>query len=89
MNSDRWQIGQNYFIRTATYHVMGRLEEINDHELWLSSVSWIADSGRFSEFLRTGVAGEVEPCPEGDVAVGRGSIIDAYRWLHPLLRDVK
>ena len=89
MPSERWIIGENYFIRTVTHHLMGRLEEIDDHEIWLSSVSWIADDGRFHKFLRDGIAVEVEPCPEGDVAIGRGSLIDAHRWNHPLLRDVK
>jgi len=83
-----WQIGQSYFVRTVTHHVLGRLDAVDDHELWMSDVSWIADDGRFHEFLRDGRAGEVEPAPAGPVAVGRGAIIDAYVWQHELLRDV-
>lgn len=84
-----WKKGRNYFIRTVTHHVMGRLENVDEHELWLSSVSWIADDGRFNEFLRNGLAEEVEPAPEGLVAIGRSALIDAYEWNHELLREVK
>jgi hypothetical protein len=88
----RWKVGQNYFLRTVTHHLMGRLEEVTPDELWFSSVSWIADDGRFNELLATGKPGtnaEIEPAPEGDVAIGRGSLIDAYHWTHALLRSVK
>jgi len=91
-SAGRWQTGRNYFIRTVTHHLLGKLEEVTEQELWLSSVSWIADDGRFNEFLATGKPGqaaEIEPAPEGDVAVGRGSLIDAYIWPHGLLREVK
>jgi len=85
----RWRIGKNYFVRTVTHHLLGTLEEVTDQELWFSSVSWIADDGRFNELLKNGTANEVEPAPEGDVAIGRGSLIDAYLWPHGLLRSVK
>ena len=87
----RWQVGKNYFIRTVTHHLMGKLEEVTDKELWLSSVSWIPDDGRFHEFLEKGIASEteVEPAPDGDVAIGRGALLDAYLWPHALLRSVK
>lgn len=85
----RWKLGENYFVRTVTHHILGKLEEVTEHELWFSSVSWIADDGRFNELLAKGTANEVEPAPEGDVPIGRGSLIDAYRWPHALLRSVK
>lgn len=84
-----WEVGKNYFIRTVTHHLVGRLEKVTEHELVLSSAAWIADDGRFAEMLRTGSPAEVEPAPEGSVIVGRGSLIDAYTWPHGLLRSVK
>lgn len=85
----RWQIGKHYFVRTVTHHFLGKLEEVTEHELWFSSVSWIADDGRFNELLKNGTANEVEPAPEGDVPIGRGALIDAHLWSHALLRTVK
>lgn len=84
-----WVVGECYFIRTVTHHLLGRLVAVTEHELWIEEASWIADDGRFSELLTGGEAAEVEPAPAGSVAVGRGSLIDAYRWTHPLLRVVK
>jgi hypothetical protein len=84
-----WKVGQNYFIRTVTHHLLGKLEAVTQQELVMSSVSWIADDGRFNELLKAGTASEVEPAPEGEVIIGRGSLIDAYPWLHALLRSVK
>lgn len=88
-DDSHWKVGQNYFIRTVTHHLLGRLERVTPKELVMSSVSWIADDGRFSECLATGNASEVEPAPDGEVIVGRGSLIDAYAWTKPLLRSVK
>ena len=72
-----WKIGQADFIRTVTYHLTGRIVKVTPHELVLTEAAWIADDGRFAEFLRTGEAQEVEPFPDGEVIVGRGSLIDA------------
>jgi hypothetical protein len=83
-----WVIGQNYFIRTVTHHIVGKLVGIDSHEIALEDASWVADDGRFHECLRDGTVNENEPAPEGVVLVGRGSLIDAYRWNHPLLREV-
>ena len=72
-----WKIGEQYFIRTVTMALTGRLEAIDEHELVLSQAAWIANTGRFADFLLSGVADEVEPFPPGEVIVGRGSIVDA------------
>ena len=86
-----WQIGENYLIRTVTMIQLGKLVDITDKELILESASWIADTGRFHEFLAKGTSDEleVEPFPEGQVIVGRGALIDAVLWPHKLLTIVK
>lgn len=84
-----WELGANYFIRTVTHHLTGKLIAVTDHELWLQNAAWIADDGRFHECLKNGTPSEVEPAPDGPVAVGRGSLIDAYLWSHDLPREVK
>jgi len=88
MKESAFECGKQYFIRTATYHVVGRLDEIYQKELVLSSASWIADSGRFNAALRTGEFSEIEPFVN-DVIVNRGGIIDATEWTHELPSKVK
>lgn len=83
-----FKVGENYFIRTVTMIIVGRLEEVHQTELVLSSASWIADTGRFYNALKEGKLNEVEPFTN-DVILGRGSIIDATIWTHKLPREQK
>ena len=83
-----WRVGTAYFIRTVTYHLVGRLTRVGPLELELEDAAWVADSGRWNEALRTGKLSEVEPFPE-PVIVGRGAISDATPWRHPLPLEVK
>ena len=73
-----WQVGKIYHVRTVTFSIAGVLEWVGDKELLFSEASWIADSGRFSDYLKgkTDSNLEVEPFKE-KVIVGRGSVIDA------------
>lgn len=84
-----WIIGQCYFIRTVTMHLTGRLVDVTEQELVLEDAAWIADSGRFSQAMKTGVLDEVEPFPGGKLIVGRGAIVDAWAWPHTPPREVK
>jgi hypothetical protein len=84
-----WVAGESYFIRTVTHHLTGRLVSIDEHEIQLEDAAWIASDGRFSDAMSTGALDEVEPFPDGDVVVGRGSLIDACRWNHDLPRKQK
>ena len=76
-NQNPFRIGGNYFIRTVTHHLTGKLVEVTNTELVLESAAWIADDGRFSDALKKCEFNEVEPFPSGRVIVGRGSLIDA------------
>lgn len=85
-----YKVGKNYFIRTVTYHITGKLLQVTQHELVLTNAAWIADSGRFMNFLKDGTPSEVEPFPDGaEVIVGRGAVIDAVEWTHALPREQK
>jgi hypothetical protein len=75
-----WQIGKLYFIRTVTMYYVGRLISVGDQEITLDDCAWVADTGRFSECLKTGKLNEVEPFPDGPVLIGRGAIVDASIW---------
>jgi len=86
--SEAWKIGQAYFIRTVTMYLTGRLVKLTAQELVLEEAAWIADTGRFSEAMKTGKFDEVEPF-HGPVIVGRGSIVDAQEWSLILPKEMK
>ena len=75
-----WKIGSQYFIRGVTLYYVGRLIAIDEHFATLDQCAWVADTGRFSEALKTGKLNEVEPFPDGEVKIGLGSICDASVW---------
>src|SRR3990167_10706325 len=54
-------IGEKYYFRTVTYHLIGRVKKVIGNILELENASWIADSGRFSNAIKEGVLNEVEP----------------------------
>jgi len=87
-NSEAWQVGKAYFIRTVTMFLTGKLVKLTPQELVLEDAAWIADTGRFSQAMKTGNFNEVEPF-NGLVIVGRGSVIDAQEWSLVLPREVK
>lgn len=76
-----WKVGENYLVRTVTYFVVGTLKSIGDKELVFQNASWVCDTGRFHDALKTGSFNEVEPFLD-DVILGRDSIIDATKWRH-------
>ena len=75
-------VGKAYFIRTVTYHLVGRVERVHDGFLCLTGASWVADSGRFTQAIKNATLNEVEPV--GEVYVNLGSVVDAFPWSHPL-----
>lgn len=82
--------GSNVFIRTVTHYFTGRVERVTKSWIILSQAAWIADTGRFSEALKTGELNEVEPYPDdGIVRVSRDGVIDVTPWTHSLPREMK
>ena len=86
--SNPFKTGENYLIRTVTMILVGRLDEVHETELVLSSASWVVDTGRFYDALQKGTLDEVEPFKD-DVIVGRGSLIDATIWTNKLPTEQK
>lgn len=86
-----WEVGKPYFIRTVTMHLMGVVKKVTDKEILLGEASWIADNGRFSDFIagKYDTNLEVEPFGDQDVIVNRNSLIDAVQWKHKLLTEQK
>ena len=83
-----FKVGENYLIRTVKMTLVGRLDAVHDAEFVLSSASWVADTGRFYDALKTGSLNEVEPLMD-DVIVGRGSLTDATIWTNALPKEQK
>lgn len=81
-------VGQSYAVRTVTMIVVGRVVGVVGQFLVVSDAAWVADTGRFTDFLANGNPIEVEPA-DGRVFIGLGSIVDVYEWKHSLLRIQK
>ena len=82
-----FEIGKSYFIRTVTYHLLGRMKKQTGKFIILEDASWIADSGRFHQAITKGTLNEVEPVE--DTIINTDSITDAFEWKHKLPRDQK
>ena len=77
----------NVFIRTVTHYYTGRVEAVTDSDIVLADAAWIADTGRFSDALKSGEFSEVEPYPDGVLCiVSRGAVLDVSTWDHALPR---
>ena len=82
-------IGKNVFVRTVTYHQIGKLVSYDGKFIALKDASWIADSGRWADALSKGTLSEVEPFPEGIILVNAEAIVDVCEWKHALPRVQK
>jgi hypothetical protein len=80
-------IGRQWFIRTVTYHLVGKVVYRHDSGdghtfLQLVGAAWVASSGRFMNAIKDGTLDEVEPV--GDALVNVAAITDMFPWNHPL-----
>lgn len=80
-------VGGNWFIRTVTFHLVGRVVARHGDLYELADASWVADSGRFMQAIANGSLSEVEPV--GSAMVNAGAIVDAFPWRHALPKDQK
>jgi hypothetical protein len=88
MSDSSYEVGKSYFFRTVTYHYLGQVAQLTDTDIVLINASWVADSGRWSEALKTGKLSEVEPYPD-PVIIQRAAVVDATIWRHDLPKEVK
>lgn len=82
------KVGDKIFIRTVTHYYLGEIEAINGDWITLKEASWIADTGRFHDFLKEGKCNEYEAFIDS-VDIPMGSIIDVTRWNFPLFKGQK
>lgn len=82
------KVNENWLVQTITHYIIGTIETFDEKEIWFKSgtVSWIANTGRFYNFMRVGVVEEteVEPFCDVPVMVKQGAIVIAAKWVHPL-----
>ena len=85
------EVGKAYFFRTVTHIELGRVVKVVGKFAFLEDSGWVADTGRYSELLKTGEfddQAEFEPYP-GLTAVNIDSMINFVPWPHKLPRDQK
>jgi len=83
-----YKVGDNIFIRTVTLYYTGRVSKIEGGWVTLETASWIADTGRFYDFLKDGNCSEYESFQDS-VSIPMGSIIDVTKWTHNLFTGNK
>ena len=87
INSYEDFVGQKVFLRTVTYHIVGKVTKMVGNLMFLEGASWVADSGRFMQAIQNGTLKEVEPV--GDWFVNVGSLVDGGVWKHSLPKEQK
>lgn len=76
-------IGKKLFIRTVTYHLIGKVKKRIGKFFELEGTVWVADSGRFMDALKDGELDEVEPTTT-QTWVNIDSITDMFVWKHKI-----
>lgn len=78
-------VGEKYFFRTVTYHMVGFVKKRIGNFLVVDKATWVADSKRFNEALRDGFDSnaELEYCGDGAL-INLDSVVDAFPWKHNL-----
>ena len=82
INSYEDLIGEKWFFRTVTYHMVGKVKKMVGKFACLTEASWIADSGRFMNAIKDGTLDEVEPV--GDAFINLDTVVDFFPWKHSL-----
>ena len=87
INSYDYMIGQKYFFRTVTYHLIGKVKKQFGKFLELEDAVWVADNGRFMNAIRDGKLNEVEPV--WTAWINMDSVTDFFPWKHPIILEQK
>ena len=80
-------VGEKWFFRTVTYHMVGEVKKIVGRFAHLKNASWIADSGRFNEAIKNGTLNEVEYV--GEAFINLDTVVDFFPWIHELPSTTK
>lgn len=77
-------IGEKLFFRTVTFHCVGEVKKIVGRFACLKNASWIADTGRFSDFIKSGLQTSTEVEPVGEQFLNLDTVVDFFPWKHSL-----
>ena len=75
-------VGESYFFRTVTYHLIGEVKQVVGRFVHLKKASIVFDSGNFSTAIKAGTLTEVEYV--GEAFVNLDSVTDFFPWKHSL-----
>lgn len=84
INTYEDMVGGKFFFRTVTYHVVGEVKKMVGRFAYLKEASWVADTGRFSDFIKNGVQSSSEIEPVGEQFVNLDTVVDFFPWKHNL-----
>ena len=71
-------VGEKMFFRTVTYHALGEVKKIVGRFVYLKGASWIADTGRFSDWIKNGVQTNSEIEPVGEMFLNLDTVVDMF-----------
>lgn len=89
INSYEDLIGEKMFFRTVTYFYLGEIKKIVGRFVYLKNASWIADTGRFADWIKNGEQSNSEVEPIGEMFLNLDTVVDAIPWKHKLLTTQK
>lgn len=75
-------VGQKLFIRTVTYHMIGKVTKRMGAFIQMEDATIVFDSGKFSDALKNGTLSEAETV--GTMWVNLSSVVDFFPWKHKL-----
>ncbi|MFA6358809.1 MAG: hypothetical protein WCY09_09165 [Candidatus Omnitrophota bacterium] len=82
-------VGNKFLFRTVTYHYLGEVKKVVGRFVYLKNASWVADTGRFMDFLKNGLQTNTEIEPMGETFVNMDTVVDFSPWKHKLPTDQK
>lgn len=77
-----FRVGEKVFVRTVTYHQVGRVKAVAAGFVELEDASWVAVSSRFGQTIKAGKIDELEHV--GAAYVSLGAVVDVFPWTHDL-----
>ena len=89
INSYEDLIGEKMFFRTVTYHALGEVKKIVGRFVYLKNASWVADTGRFSDFIGKGLQTNTEIEYIKEMFLNLDTVVDIIRWTHKLPTETK